>query len=108
MTATISLGIGWTSVVREGEADAIALMRGAGTSGWEMRGFGEDEATVQQRQLDVLGATRQEFDEMMMNLTERHRRTPFWRRRTRRAIVRDYARLQGFTTAMDGLTITWR
>lgn len=103
--SSLSVGIGWYSVVREGEDDARRLMDAGGTHGWELRGFGED---VQQRQLDVLGATAQEFDEMMSDLAERYRRTPIWRRRARRSILHDYARLRGFTAAIEGLAIGWR
>lgn len=108
MSATLLLDIGWANVVREGEADAVRLMDAAGMHRWDLRGFNEDAAGVQQRQLDAFGATAEEFDEMMADLTERYRRMPLWRRRARRSILHDYARLRGFTTAIEGLTVTWR
>ena len=103
MGERLSLGIGWASVVREGEARASALIRATDSP---IERWGDKQAAYEWW-VSTFGASEAEFEEMMDDLVHRLKSTSLWRRKQRRAILHDYADLRGFLTAANGPTVVW-
>jgi hypothetical protein len=58
--------------------------------------------------VQTFGASETEFEEMKSSLATRFRRTPWWRKSERRAIILDYIKVYAILNAGSGLETVWR